>query len=86
MCSAAELFTMSGICGTKAIAPRRASMENSASGTPPISIRPAVGSRSLGSMSTRVDLPPPEGPTRAVRVQAGISRVMPFRAGTSRPG
>ena len=53
--------------------------------TPPTSTLPEFASQKRGMSEAHVDLPPPEGPTSASVLPAGISKLTWSTAGTSAP-
>ena len=70
---------------TKAICRRTSAKTISSKGTSSKKIWPLVGLKNLGSKLTRVDLPPPEGPTNATTSPGLILRLMLLSASLPSP-
>ena len=68
---------------TNAMEPISCSSVCSRTSAPPIRIAPESTSQNRAISFARVDLPPPDGPTRAVTVPGRQVSVMPFTTGLS---
>ncbi|MNE12877.1 hypothetical protein D3C80_1056970 [compost metagenome] len=62
-------------CGTRATAARKEACVTDRASRPSISTRPSCGSSRRRASLTMVDLPAPDGPTRAVVVPAGVTKL-----------